>query len=209
MDNASGHMSTVKLQFKSSRFVVWFGTLSGIAFFLLVALLYSSKTFPDRDRHRGLNPHRLPPSLERRPPKPCGPVPVDESWEFQAWRDAENYGLSDEQCEAAFPKLFVEIDKAIGRRRTNITFEDLDSQKQLDGMVRGMVYNGEVRIFPGTREVLHLRTTATHHPCRRATRLQISRLCHITFTPQSSRFIAHSASPAKYRVHLSDRGLLA
>ena len=138
-------MSAVKLHFKVSRFVLWTGALSGLAFCLLFVTLYSSKSFPGRIH--GLNPHRLPPSFERRPLEPCSPVPADENWEFQAWRDAENYGLSDHQCETAFPKLFVEIDKSVARRGTNITFHDIDSQKQLNGMVRAMVYNGQVCRF--------------------------------------------------------------
>ncbi|KAK8104964.1 hypothetical protein PG999_008323 [Apiospora kogelbergensis] len=33
-------------------------------------------------------------------------------WQFDAGRDAFNYGLSDEQCDAAFPGLFAEIYRA-------------------------------------------------------------------------------------------------
>jgi hypothetical protein len=76
---------------------------------------------------------------------PCTPASTDDDWEFQTWRDAENYGLSDQQCESAFPKLFIEIEKSVASRQlSNITSQDLDSQKWLHGMVRGMVYNGEV-----------------------------------------------------------------
>lgn len=144
-------MSGVKLHFKVSRFVLWIGALSGITFFLLVAL-YSSDHFPRG--HRKLHFHRLPTPLERPPPVPYIQAPDDASWEFQASRDADNYGLSDQQCKTAFPKLFGEIEKSVASRQlSNITAEDLDSQKWLNGMVRGMVYNGEV-----------LMSNRLHHP---------------------------------------------
>jgi hypothetical protein len=60
-------------------------------------------------------------------------------------RDGDNYGLTDEQYSSAFPKLYAEIDKAVARRKDkHITKEELDSRKWLNGMVRGMAYNGEV-----------------------------------------------------------------
>lgn len=138
-------MSAVKLRFKVPRFLLWVGALSGIACFLLIAL-YSSKG-PPRG-HRGPHIHRLPTPLERPPRVPCIQAPDDEKWEFEAWRDAENYGLSDQQCKAAFPKLFGQIENSVASRRiSKITQEDLDSQKWLNGMVRGMVYNGELLII--------------------------------------------------------------
>jgi hypothetical protein len=138
-------MSAVKLHFKVPRFVLWIGALSGIACFLLIAL-YTSENAP-RGR-RGPKIERLPTPLERPPRVPCVPAPDHEQWEFQTRRDAENYGLSDYQCRAAFPKLFDQVEKSVATRRiSKITKEDLDSQKWLNGMVRGMVYNGELLII--------------------------------------------------------------
>lgn len=70
------------------------------------------------------------------------------AWEFVAERDADNHGLSEEQCRIAFPKLYVEIDKSATFRENNsITFEELDSIPVEDGMVRGMIHHGEVCLF--------------------------------------------------------------
>jgi hypothetical protein len=67
------------------------------------------------------------------------------SWIFTTARDAEDYGLSQEQCRSAFPKLFVEIEKAVEARRGKmITFEELDLQVLKAGMVRAMVFHGDV-----------------------------------------------------------------
>jgi hypothetical protein len=72
------------------------------------------------------------------------PVPA-KAWEFQPDRDAEDYGLTDNQCSSAFPKLFIEIDKAVARRENNpITMEELDSREKSNGLIRGMIFNAEV-----------------------------------------------------------------
>lgn len=63
-------------------------------------------------------------------------------------RDGDNHGLSGEQCRAAFPKLFVEIDKSVrARGEKKISFKEVDSRPVEDGMVRGVIHHGEV-FFP-------------------------------------------------------------
>jgi hypothetical protein len=97
-----------------------------------VALKYIIKT----PSHSEPRPHC--PSLLHTPLK-------NESWEFIVERDGNNHGLSEEQCRAAFPKLFVEIDKSASLRTENkVTFKDLDSRNVEDGMVRGIIDRGEV-----------------------------------------------------------------
>ncbi|KAI9874887.1 MAG: hypothetical protein M1830_009177 [Pleopsidium flavum] len=98
-------------------------------------------------------------SLEPSPTTPVSitlaPTPLStptgtptKGWEFQVDRDGDNYGLTDEQCESAFPKLFVEIEKSIAARKDNpITFEEFDSRPVTDGMVRALVYNGELYLI--------------------------------------------------------------
>lgn len=73
----------------------------------------------------------------------------DKRWEFVPSRDADNYGLNGEQCNLAFPKLFYELEKSVLQREVNrsmITFKEIHTRKLEDGMVRGLVYNGEVSI---------------------------------------------------------------
>lgn len=73
--------------------------------------------------------------------------PLTEEWKFDVNRDGDNYGLTDHQCDSAFPKLFVEIEKSVALRKDNhITFEELDSRPVTDGMVRAIVHDGEVCI---------------------------------------------------------------
>jgi hypothetical protein len=70
-------------------------------------------------------------------------------WEFVSTRDGDDYGLSEEQCNIAFPKLFFELEKSVKQREANgslITSKEVQSRKVEDGMVRGIIYDGEVSI---------------------------------------------------------------
>ena len=68
-----------------------------------------------------------------------------QGWEFRVERDGDDYGLSEEQCQAAFPKLFGEIDKSKAAREGHrISWKEVDSTVVEDGMVRAMVHHGQV-----------------------------------------------------------------
>lgn len=73
---------------------------------------------------------------------------IQNNWQFAADRDGNNYALNAEQCLAAFPKLFTEIDKSVKLRKeakNPITFNEINSRKTLgQGMGRAMIYKGEV-----------------------------------------------------------------
>lgn len=84
--------------------------------------------------------------VKEKPTKECpSPAPVhNETWQFQTERDALNYGLSEEQCLSAFPKLFFEIDKSVAQRQQHITFAELESRTVEDNQARVIVHKGEV-----------------------------------------------------------------
>lgn len=69
-----------------------------------------------------------------------------EAWVFTYPRDANDYGLDEEQCQAAFPGLYEDIERANRYRRGlgKVSQEELSSFDLSKGMVRAMVYNGEV-----------------------------------------------------------------
>ncbi|EEH21524.1 hypothetical protein PABG_03740 [Paracoccidioides brasiliensis Pb03] len=72
----------------------------------------------------------------------------DIPWQFVTQRDGDNYGLSRAQCQKAFPKLYVEIEKAVvARRGRNITLDELNSEPLKHSMVRAMIYQGELSII--------------------------------------------------------------
>ena len=69
-------------------------------------------------------------------------------WEFVVDRDGDNYGLSEEQCQIAFPKLYHEVDKtAAARKKNHISWKEVDSTVMENGMVRAFVHHGEVSLL--------------------------------------------------------------
>ena len=70
----------------------------------------------------------------------------DPDWTFDVQRDGGNYGLNDWQCQAAFPQLYAELNRALAYRHAegNITIEDLDISWRDRGLVRAMIYDREV-----------------------------------------------------------------
>lgn len=80
----------------------------------------------------------------------------ESSWEFDPKRDSLNYGLSDDQCESAFPDLFQELDRARDflldqNRRIKETDMRLDAKDDYTGLPHGefhvMVSNGELYVI--------------------------------------------------------------
>lgn len=96
-------------------------------------------------------------------------ITLPKGWEFDLRRDGEDYGLSDAQCQAAFPKQYWDIDTMTARfKNRHITREQLDEQSN-DKAVKAMIFDGELYIisaaeleYPGTRGL------ATIHAINRA-----------------------------------------
>jgi hypothetical protein len=71
----------------------------------------------------------------------------DDLWTFNYREDKNNYGLSEEQCLSAFPGQYEDIERAVKVRKHwgKVTEQDLSSFDLTKGMVRGMIYDREVR----------------------------------------------------------------
>jgi hypothetical protein len=73
-----------------------------------------------------------------------------QGWVFDADRDATNYGLSHDQCNSAFPKLYPEIDRAVdywkGRNHT-ITPQDTEISWRKDGAIRLLIHKNKLRVL--------------------------------------------------------------
>jgi hypothetical protein len=73
----------------------------------------------------------------------------DIIWQYQYGRDDRNQGLDFEQCNAAFPGLFEDIDRSGRfRHRRPVTAAEVASINLSYGMVRAMIYDGEVNNQP-------------------------------------------------------------
>ncbi|KAJ9191934.1 CAZyme family GT90 [Paecilomyces variotii] len=126
-------------------------TVGSILFLLVVAfLVFHSRNADDVVNYVLKRPasecvqqqHIDPPSSPL-----SSPETNDGKWEFVPARDAEDYGLSREQCRIAFPKLFVEIEKSVAARKDKpITAKELNSKKVGEGMVRVIVHQGELYV---------------------------------------------------------------
>lgn len=69
----------------------------------------------------------------------------EEDWVFSFDRDQSDPALSTQQCEAAFPGLFEDIDRAVKLRAPNpITAQEIASLEVPAGSVRVMIFNREV-----------------------------------------------------------------
>jgi hypothetical protein len=70
----------------------------------------------------------------------------DEAWVFNYRRDGNNYGLDEDQCQAAFPGLYEDVDRARKhwKKKGRITEQDLSSFEMTKGMVRALIHDGQV-----------------------------------------------------------------
>lgn len=67
------------------------------------------------------------------------------TWDWR--RDGKNFILDEEQCEQAFPGLFEEVKRAVrDRHGKSVTLEEMDAIEPVNGYIRGMIYEQEVRI---------------------------------------------------------------
>lgn len=76
--------------------------------------------------------------------------PAPGQWTFDEERDANNPALTSEQCDAAFPDLYYEIDRSVKwwkGREHNITAEDIDISWRKDAALRVLIHNNQLRIL--------------------------------------------------------------
>ncbi|KAI9667396.1 MAG: hypothetical protein M1821_000211 [Bathelium mastoideum] len=75
--------------------------------------------------------------------------PGSGDWTFEAKDHADDYGLGDTQCDAAFPDMYFEIDRAASfwKSRRNITLTDVDISWKENGLVRAMIYDRQLFII--------------------------------------------------------------
>lgn len=122
------------------------------------------------------------------PPRGHHSRPQQSDWRFDYARDGKNYGLSEEQCNTAFPELYKEVDRAVAHRRgsgQNVTLEDLEVGWRGDGIVRAMIRDNQLYIIDahGVRDHNHRpRSMASLHSIQRAVTAYQGNLPNIEFT---------------------------
>lgn len=74
------------------------------------------------------------------------PLASSPSWSYDPAKHAEEYGLSLDQCDAAFPGLFTEIEQQIkARKGALITEEEMSRGDWPVGTIKAMIWEGQVR----------------------------------------------------------------
>jgi hypothetical protein len=112
---------------------------------------------------------------------------TQQQWHYNYRRDARNYGLNEDQCLAAFPELYKEVDRAVAWRkeRGDVQLEDLDVGWRGDGIVRAMIYDNQLYIIDahGVWDQNHRpRAMATLHSLHRAITAYQGVLPNVEFT---------------------------
>lgn len=86
-----------------------------------------------------------PPSSSTPPLSNSTNIYNQKAWDFHVDRDGNDHGLSEEQCQIAFPKLFGEIGKSAELRSQDpISYDELRGREVDNGMVRCIIDRGEV-----------------------------------------------------------------
>jgi hypothetical protein len=144
-----------------------------------------------------IDDHRSP-KLSAQPapePPPSHFQPTHEGWVFDYKKHGRNYGLSDEQCNFAFPDLYREIDRAVEHRKTvvgNITPDETEVEWRGDGIVKAMIHDNQLYIIDPHKVWDHNhrpRALATLHSLHRAISAYPEKLPDIEFT-----FTVHDAA---------------
>lgn len=141
-----------------------------------------------------------------------------EAWEFHVGRDGNDHGLSEEQCQIAFPKLFGEIEKSAALRSQDlISYEELRGREIEDGMVRCIIDRGEVCIIvvllmlEGDLAELQLANLNSeiviHRRIRPPTRDSIPCPRNPKLPPPRSQSNSEPPPPPQHRIHFHIRGL--
>lgn len=117
-----------------------------------------------KPKHATSAPHTTAPAPLRTPEA------LPEAWTFDTKRDEREYGLSDVQCDAAFPNFYKEIDRAVAFRKENdlgrVKEEDVDIEWRGGGeIIRLMLYDRQVRFCVTYRSDSTLMFTVIRYRC--------------------------------------------
>lgn len=152
--------------------------LWGTLFFLISAALIlwtTSKGAPEfaqdylEDAAEYIDSHRAHKDLQRptTTPPPSHLQPTQDGWVFDYKKHGRHYGLTEEQCNFAFPDLYREIDRAVDHRKNvagEITQDETNVEWRGDGMVKAQIHDNQLYVIDA-----HKVTDHNHRPRALAT----------------------------------------
>ena len=120
----------------------------GASAFLLAVVLLQFYMILSQDAgvpHMTGFPSRPPPQTPRPVERPSG-----DPWSYDTERDSRNIGLSREQCDAAFPDLYSEVDRAVSywqKREHMIQQKDVDIEWRKDAAFQVLIQDNQLRVL--------------------------------------------------------------
>lgn len=129
-------MSTMAMSVNAWKALSLFLTL--LVFFQFYLIISHQRGLPYR-------PSAQPPQVITSPS-----TPAPGKWRFDTERDANNPALTAEQCDAAFPDLYHEIDRSVKfwkDKKHTISPEDVDIRWRRDAALRVLIYDNQLRIL--------------------------------------------------------------
>lgn len=153
----------------------WIGRIHAIflhtlALYGLLSAFYTVKSNSKWDPQLAIE--SVTATLHQEPKEPPSATKLETTtakWIFNTARDSDDLGLSEEQCNIAFPKQYADIQNNIANLTSNpITLSDLDAQDQHDQRVRVVVYDGDVYIISRRGNFWKQNGVATVHALQRA-----------------------------------------
>ena len=147
-------------------------TWRGLCAFLLIVIFLQFYLISNRES--GGIPRM--PGFPPRPESPAAPKPLrkpdNKHWGYQIERDSSNTGLSQAQCDLAFPDLYDEINRAISvwqKRKHKILPKDIEISWRKDGAIQVLIQDNQLRI-------LQTKNTYQHEGYRKRTMYVLSQL---------------------------------
>ena len=102
-------------------------------------------------------------------------VPPKDDWKFTFGRDDCDLALDDQDCDAAFPGLFEEINRVTQFRGSRVIgLEELASIKISNGMVRAVIHGRQVISPPHVANIIDERLGVVICPRSKLSRPRIS-----------------------------------
>jgi len=123
-----------------------------IQFYLLLSSSRPAPTLFESTPYRPQLQEQSPQELEKQQDQEQAPESSQDlsQWSYSSVRDAHNIGLSQSQCDIAFPSLFDEINRARdywSHSGHKITLEDTDISWRRDGAFKILIHNNTLRIL--------------------------------------------------------------
>ncbi|KAK5123316.1 hypothetical protein LTR85_002747 [Meristemomyces frigidus] len=147
---------------------IWWKTVTALALLCILAQQFGDRDWPHRFHRKHFIHHQEPIEYNYIYSKPSKLT----NWEYEWERDRNNHGLSSEQCDAAFPKLYDEVNRAVVHwKDRNISSASIELYDGNEAGVRVLFKDQQLRVVQTRgmfRTDFRMRILAVLHQLHRA-----------------------------------------